>query len=128
MAVPSSPTELQAVAGRDYVDLWWQTVPDAERYNLYRGEGEGMALLANVSAPITAYHDGGLGRGSTFIYYVTAVMEGNESAPSSSVSVTVPPRSSDPELLPVLAIVMSTIALQMGIVVLLYLFRSKMRP
>jgi hypothetical protein len=127
LAEPSPPSDIQALAGRDYVDLWWKTVPDAEHYLLYRGDGEDMALLANVTAPITAYHDGDLVRGSSFIYYVTAVQEGNESAPSSSVSVTVPPKSSESVMLPVLAIVLSAIALQIGAIVLLYLFKSKMR-
>ena len=43
-AVPSSPEGLQAVVGRDYVDLSWQPVDDAEHYNVYRGSIDEMVV------------------------------------------------------------------------------------
>lgn len=124
-AVPSSPEGLQAVVGRDYVDLSWQPVDDAEHYNVYRGSIDEMVLIANLSAPFTAYHDGGLEDGSTFLYYVTAMQGGNESAPGNSVSVTVPAKESADVLVPVLAIVLSVIAIQMCVIILMVNFKSK---
>lgn len=132
VAVPSvqavdAPTGLQAQAGRDYVDLSWQPVEDASYYNLYRGEQGQMVIVANVTAPFTAYHDGELEDGSTFLYYVTAVVEGIEGEPSNSVSVTVPAREQTEALLPVMALVLSAIAIQVCVVMLLYFFKMKMK-
>lgn len=132
LAVPSvqaadAPTELQAQAGRDHVDLSWQPVDDASYYNLYRGDQDQMVIVAKVTAPFTAYHDGGMEDGSTFLYYVTAVVDGNESAPGNSVSVTVPAREQTKVLLPVLALVLAIIAIQVCVVMLLYFFKMKMR-
>jgi hypothetical protein len=65
--------------------------------------------------------------GSTFLYYVTAVVDGNESAPGNSVSVTVPAREQTEALLPVLALVLAIIAIQVCVVMLLYFFKMKMK-
>lgn len=120
--------ELDATAGNGYVDLNWHTIDNATRYNVYRGSGAtDMELIANVTAPITAYHDGDLNGGDTFIYYVTAVDTGGEGAPSDSVSVTVPEEADNDMIIPILAIVISAIALQASVIVLLYLFRVKMK-
>lgn len=123
----SEPIGLQAKADQDYVDLSWQPVDDASYYNLYRGSSGGMAVVANVTAPFTAYHDGGLEDGSTFLYYVTAVVGGDESAPSNSVSVTIPAKEQNEALLPVLALVLSAIAIQVCVVMLMYFFKMKMK-
>ena len=122
-----SPEGLQATIGRDYVDLNWQPVPEAEYYQLYRGDHQEMALLANVSFPFTSYHDGGLEDGSSFTYYVTAINGDNESSPSNSVSVTVPLKESQDVFVPVLAIVLSVIAIQICAIMIMATFKSKMR-
>ncbi|TFG56648.1 MAG: fibronectin type III domain-containing protein [Methanomassiliicoccus sp.] len=127
-AVPASPGELQAEIGRDYVDLWWQPSGNATNYIVYQGTGaDDMAPIANVTAPITAYHDGGLEDGTTRIYYVIAVNEEGESGPGMSIVATVPAKESNELLLPVLAIVLSIIAIQVCVVMLLYHFKTKMR-
>ncbi|MCG7844388.1 MAG: fibronectin type III domain-containing protein [Methanomassiliicoccales archaeon] len=134
LAVPSVhaasdvPTGLQAEVGRDYVDLSWQTVDNASYYLVYRGSGaDDMVNIANVTAPITAFHDGDLEDGSSFIYYVTAVNGTDESAPGPSIAATVPAKQSNDFLIPIIAIILSIIAIQVCAVMLLYLFKSKMR-
>jgi len=124
-ALPSSPEALEATVGRDYIDLCWQPVAGADSYNLYRGDMNEMVLLANISAPFTAYHDGDLEDGSTFMYYVTTMEGENESVPGNSVSVTVPAKQSADILVPVLAIVLSVIAIQICVVLLMVNFKSK---
>jgi len=132
VAIPASsatpsPQMLEATAGRDYVDLNWQPVPGAEHYLLYRGNPQQMVLLANLSSPFTSYHDSGLEDGSTFTYYVTAVAGGNESEPGNAVVVTVPAKESQDVFVPVLAIVLSVIAIQICAIMIMATFKSKMR-
>jgi hypothetical protein len=86
-----------------------------------------MEVVANITAPITAYHDRDLDDGSNFIYYVTAVNGDGESGPSSSVSATVPAKESVDILLPIIALVLSAIAIQVCVVMLLYTFKSNFR-
>jgi fibronectin type 3 domain-containing protein len=127
-AAPSAPEDLQAEAGKDYVDLGWQTSDDATHYALYRGTGEDdMTRIVNITAPITAYHDAGLEDGSSFIYYVTAVNDDGESEPSNSVSITVPAKEGAENMLPILALVLSAIAIQVCAVMLLFFFKMKMK-
>ncbi len=121
------PQGLQATIGSDYVDLNWQPVPEAQDYILYRGNQMEMEVLANVSHPFTSYHDGGLEDGSSFTYYVTAVSAENESSPSNSVSVTVPSKVRQDVFVPVLAIVLSVIAIQICAIMIMATFKGKMR-
>ncbi|MHC1709936.1 MAG: hypothetical protein AB9819_05960 [Methanomassiliicoccales archaeon] len=86
-----------------------------------------MEQVANVTAPFTAYHDGDVSEGTNYLYYVTTWDNGNESAPSSTLSITVPAEQEDNIILPVLAIVLSIIAIQVCIVMLLYFSKQKMQ-
>ena len=127
LAAPTSPGDLQVEVGRDYVDLWWQPSGNATNYIVYRGTGvNDMASIANVTAPITAYHDGDLEHRTTHIYYVTAVNEEGESGPGMSIIATVPVKESNEIILPILAMVLSVIAIQICVVMLLYHFKTKM--
>jgi hypothetical protein len=127
-AAPVTPSDLQVQVGRDYVDLWWLSSEGATNYLVYRSNQAGeMEVVANITAPITAYHDSDLDDGSNFIYYVTAVNGDGESAPSSSVSATVPVKESVDSLLPVIALVLSAIAIQVCVVMLLYFFKMNMK-
>ena len=126
-ATPTSPGDLQVEIGRDYVDLWWQPSGNATNYIVYQGTGvNDMTPIANVTAPITAYHDGNLEDGTTRIYYVTAVNEDGEGGPGNSIIATVPAKESNEIMLPILAMVLSVIAIQICVVMLLYHFRTKM--
>lgn len=121
------PNGLQATAGAGYVDLNWQTVPGADQYSVYRGTMESMTPIANVSAPFTAFHDAEVVEGASYLYYVTAWENGTESAPSNSVAITIPAKEGENIVLPVLALVLSVIAIQICIVMLLYFFKQKMQ-
>lgn len=128
--ITASP-ELQAtaeVSGRvGYVNLNWNTVPEADSYSVYRLDSGGMIHLVKLNAPITSYLDYPRDPGSSYLYYVTAWVGDNESAPSNSISITVPPEEKDVSVLPILAIVLSIIAIQVCIVMLLYFSKLKMQ-
>ena len=127
LSAAESPSDLQANAGVGYVDLNWQTVHGADSYSVYRGSEDGMSPVANVTAPLTAYHDGDVAEGMNYLYYVTAWDNGTEGAPSNTISITVPAEEEDNIILPVLAIVLSIIAIQVCIVMLLYFSKQKMQ-
>ncbi len=122
-----APTGLQVTAGVGHVDLNWQTAPGADAYCVYRGDGGTMMPVANVTAPITSYHDTDVDQETNYFYYVTAWENGTQSAVSNSVSVTVPAEEEESIVLPVLAIVLSVIAIQVCIVMLLYFSKQKMQ-
>jgi hypothetical protein len=127
VSAAEGPSGLQATAGVGYVDLYWQTVPDADYYYVYRGGEDSMTPAANVTAPFTAYHDDDVTEGTNYLYYVTAWDNGTESVPSNTLSITVPAEQEDNIILPVLAIVLSIIAIQVCIVMLLYFSKQKMQ-
>lgn len=62
-------------------------------YNIYReisGSGSYLLLNSTVNTP-TTYTDGGVTPGDSYTYYVESVdSEGNQSSPSTTISVTVP--------------------------------------
>ncbi|MCX6650629.1 MAG: fibronectin type III domain-containing protein [Methanomassiliicoccales archaeon] len=126
-AQPSAPEGLQATVGKDYVDLSWQAVPGADYYVLYRGDLDEMVPIANLYPPFTAFHNSGLEEGSTYLYYVTAVDGGEESSPSNTVSVTVPPKENESVMLSIIALILSAIAIQVCVVLLLYHFKMNMK-
>jgi fibronectin type 3 domain-containing protein len=124
--VATSPG-LQATAGVGYVDLNWSAVADADGYTIYRLGDGGLQRLVNVTVPFTSYHDTNVEEGSNYVYCITAWHELNESAPSNTVSVTVLAEKEDNVILPILAIVLSIIAIQVCIVMLLYFSKQKMQ-
>jgi len=124
--VTTSP-ELQATAGVGYVDLNWNAVADADGYTIYRLGDGGLQRLVNVTVPFTSYHDKNVEEGGNYVYCVTAWNELNESAPSNTVSVTVLSEKEDNVILPILAIVLAIIAIQVCIVMLLYFSKLKMQ-
>ena len=127
ISATAAPASLQATAGIGYVDLNWQAVPEADNYYVYRGSEDGMTPVANVTAPFTAFHDGDVDEGANYLYYVTAWDNGTESSPSNTISITIPSEEEDSIVLPVLAIVLSIIAIQVCIVMLLYFSKQKMQ-
>lgn len=127
VAGDAASPELQATAGVGYVDLNWNAVDDADGYTIYRLGDGGLQRLVNVTAPFTSYHDTNLEEGGNYVYCVTSWQELNESAPSNTVSVTVLAEEEDDVILPILAIVLSIIAIQVCIVMLLYFSKLKMQ-
>ncbi|MBP7087315.1 MAG: hypothetical protein KBA58_04580 [Methanomassiliicoccales archaeon] len=122
-----TPTGMQATAGVSYVDLNWQTVAGADEYYVYRGTTDEMTMIESVPANFTSYHDADVDEGSSYLYYVTAWDLGNESVTSNSISITIPAEEEENIVLPVLAIVLSVIAIQVCVVMLLYFSKQKMQ-
>jgi fibronectin type 3 domain-containing protein len=118
--------ELQATAGVDYVDLNWNTVTGTDNYTVYRVSAGGLVPLVNVTSPLTSYHDVNVEEGENYVYCVTAWEGENESAPSNTVSITVLAKEKNDAILPILAIVLSIIAVQVCIVMLLYFSKQKL--
>lgn len=131
-ASPSHPVDLTAHPGKGYVDLNWSPPEQngsgtSTNYSVYRGSSpDGMSLLANVSANVTALHDAGLDRGQSFFYLVTVWDEGNESAPSNAVVVTM--AWDDPidngTIIAVIALVIAAIAAQLAVIAIWIMVRK----
>jgi beta-galactosidase/beta-glucuronidase len=86
---PAAPTGLNASAGNAQVNLSWNAVAGATSYNVKRSTASGKeTTIANVGEPHFA--DGGLDRGTTYYYVVSAVNGVGESADSSEIGVTPP--------------------------------------
>jgi hypothetical protein len=81
-----------------YVSLNWtmSSCSPACTYNMYRSTGTGTNPCAGTPTPLassisaTAYSDTTVAAGTTYVYAVTAVSGGAESACSSSVQIAVP--------------------------------------
>jgi chitodextrinase len=91
---PSVPAGLSATAANSaQVNLSWQASTDnvgVTEYKVYRN-GSSTAL-ATITAPATTYQDAAVSAGTGYSYQVTALdAAGNQSAESTSVSVTTPP-------------------------------------
>jgi len=131
-ADPMVPQELSGEAGIEHVDLaWFQPVQGAsglENYSVYRGSGpEDIERIDNVTANLTAYHDGDLVEGTTYLYYVTSWYNGTESAPSNALAITTgtePERENLATIGVVLAIVIAAIAMQIAVVAIWVLIRK----
>jgi hypothetical protein len=129
---PDVPISLSGEAGPDYVDLaWYQPSQGSDglgNYSVYRGSDAGeMVRIANTTANVTAYHDGGLEQGSMNYYFVTAWYNGTESAPSNALSMTTDPAPEKDNIVTlgvVAAIVISAVALQLGIVAVWVIVRK----
>ena len=85
------PTNVNAIAGSNSVEISWDDVLDASSYNIYWSESQGMSKtngtkISDVTSPYTLT---GLTNGITYYYVVTAVdASGNESDESAEVSAT----------------------------------------
>ena len=92
--VPSSPRNLQAVAGKEEIYLTWDSPADnggapITGYRLYRGTESGSeTYLTTVDSTKTNYTDSGLITGETYYYYVTALNDKGESEKSNEVGAT----------------------------------------
>lgn len=95
---PAVPSGLQAVysgVGQSpFIDLIWAPDTDADLagYNVYRKEGTSAPVkITQELVKPPAFRDSNVVAGHTYIYAVTAVdLRGNESAPSSEASETIP--------------------------------------
>src|ERR1700723_1893631 len=84
---PAAPTGLSATPGNAQVSLTWTASASASGYHLKRSTTSGAET--QISAPTsTNYTDTGLTNGTKYLYEVSAVNSGGESANSSEVSAT----------------------------------------
>ncbi|MEK3885510.1 S-layer homology domain-containing protein [Paenibacillus sp. PL2-23] len=86
LTAPAAPTQLQAVAGIESVELVWEHSLESDflKYNIYRN-GERLASVDPVTQ--TQYTASGLTPGLSYEFTITAVDKyGNESPHSSTVS------------------------------------------
>jgi len=85
---PAKVTGLKAIAVSPFeIDLSWNVVSDAVKYNVYRSVNGTFVKIATVNT--TFYADTNLQPNTTYSYYVTAVdRAGNEGQPSDVVSNT----------------------------------------
>lgn len=78
------PKGLKAIPGNGWVELSWNTLPDAASFHIYRNGN----LIASTTH--SSYFDLEVENGTLYQYYVTAIYadSGNESPPSATVSAT----------------------------------------
>jgi fibronectin type 3 domain-containing protein len=97
---PATPGGLRAVAGTASVELSWQhnSEPDVAGYRVWRDDS--AVSLAPLTAELLRaanYTDSQVSPGRTYVYAISAVdQNGNESARSEAVSVTVPEAAAAP--------------------------------
>lgn len=89
------PYGLEALPGKGYVDLSWNSFIDEEfqlkEYAVYRSTTSrlGYTRIARVPATQTKYRDSNVVPGTTYYYVITAISEDNEETPySREVSAT----------------------------------------
>jgi fibronectin type 3 domain-containing protein len=81
-AAAGAPTGLVGTPGDTIATLSWQVVSGATSYKVYRG---GVLVTSTTG---NTWTDSGLANGTSYTYWVTAIVGGVESAASSSVYVT----------------------------------------
>ncbi|HLG98865.1 MAG TPA: hypothetical protein VKX49_21310 [Bryobacteraceae bacterium] len=90
---PAVPAGLAASAGVGSVELAWErnTEPDFKEYRVFRAEGDGPFTQIAASLDVPSYSDHAVESGKRYRYQLIAVdQNGNVSAPTSPVEVTVP--------------------------------------
>ncbi|HEV2468877.1 MAG TPA: hypothetical protein VGS78_06760 [Candidatus Sulfotelmatobacter sp.] len=72
------------------VSLSWNDTTPGVTFNVYRGTSQGNETLYATGQPSATFADTAVVGGTTYWYYVTAVLSGDESAGSNEVSASVP--------------------------------------
>lgn len=78
------------------VSLSWNNTTSGVTFNVYRGTAQGGETLYATGQGATNYVDTNVVGGTTYWYYVTAVLSGDESAGSNEVSAVVPNNPAPP--------------------------------
>jgi len=82
------PADLYATTGDAQAELYWDPVPDATSYKLYRSEQSGSGYVEVGEATDLFLLDSGLANGTSYYYVVTALEGVDQSAYSAEVAVT----------------------------------------
>lgn len=90
-------TSAALALGAHNVVLTWTNSPDTANTNVWRLAGTcpappltGFTQLNATSITTATYTDSAVTAGSTYCYYVTAILNGTNSGPSSTVTATIP--------------------------------------
>ena len=108
---PPTPQGLVAEVRGDVVVLDWRAVAQATSYKIYWNTfadinaGRADRVIDNLYT--TGYVHSGLERGRVYYYAVSAVNEQGESAPAAAVSVMLPVLTSNDEIAPTAAVIVS---------------------
>lgn len=86
------------------VALSWSCTTPGVTYNVYRGTAQGNETLNATGQSGTTYVDTTVVGGTTYWYYVTAVLNGDESSGSNEVSAVVPNNPTAPSGLTVTSV------------------------
>jgi fibronectin type 3 domain-containing protein len=78
------------------VSLSWGDTTPGVTFNVYRGSAQGNETLYATGQSAATYVDTNVVGGTTYWYYVTAVLSGDESAGSNEVSAVVPNNPTPP--------------------------------
>jgi N-acetylneuraminic acid mutarotase len=89
-SAPEPPSGVTATSGDGQITVGWNSVADADSYNLYWDTAPGLSTatdnrIARITGPFT---HAGLSNGTAYYYVVTAVNAGGESAASAEVGAT----------------------------------------
>jgi len=90
--ISSSPQNIRAVPGNNFIDLSWEVPSDdggakIKEYNIYKATSPNNEIYINsVNGSITSYRDMLVKNGITYYYYITARNSVGESSPSDEVS------------------------------------------
>jgi len=91
MAVNGGSRSMAVTGGSTHqVSLAWSDSTSGVTYNIYRGVAQGGESLYATGQPSASYTDTNVVSGTTYWYYVTAVLNGDESAGSNEISAAVP--------------------------------------
>ena len=100
VAPPAAPTSLEATASGSSANLSWpaNTALDVDGYDVYRATSTSSDLskIATVSYQSTTYADTGLASGTYYYVVRTLDTKGQESTPSTEVSVPILQAASTP--------------------------------
>jgi hypothetical protein len=90
---PPAPTNLRATPGDAQVRLNWTAADGAASYNIYRGTNAATVATTPIRTGVTGttFADTGLTNGTPYVYTVTAVNLGGQSAHSNMASATPQP-------------------------------------
>ncbi len=90
METISSPTNLSAVAKESSIQLSWDTVTNAESYNIKRSTTPGGPYDTIATGSAITFNDSDVDPGTTYYYVVSAMVSGTESQDSNEASATLP--------------------------------------
>lgn len=85
-----APTTLSAVTGESSIALSWANITGESAYKVYRSADDGLTWthLTTTGANIVSFTDAGLAANARYLYRVSAVNGGGESAFSPQVTAT----------------------------------------